>query len=157
MAKGFIVRRGGGAVAAIQAIAGDGIPVVYFSKLDGYGYYNGVHGTAMKEVAASSVTTLVTGSVRITFLLRRGSTSSTVFAQVYKNGSPVGTLRSTTTTAGAAFSEDFTFVKGDIFSLYGRVSINNLPVNIGFLLYQFTDIGFLAGQFVDFKTHFDNY
>lgn len=61
------------------------------------------------------------GTLRITFDLRVNSTvgSPTGYGQLYKNGSVIGTLRSTTSTSAVTFSEDISgIVKGDKIQLY---------------------------------------
>jgi len=57
------------------------------------------------------------GTYRITFTLTNGGGADVAHARIYRNGSAVGTDR--TTTSSAAFSEDITgWVSGDLIQIY---------------------------------------
>ena len=43
---------------------------------------------------------------------------NTVYGQIYRNGSPYGTLRSTTSTSPVTYTEDLEFAKGDTIELW---------------------------------------
>lgn len=59
------------------------------------------------------------GSVRIKFDLRTSNSGYAAYGRIYKNGSPVGTQRSTTSGSYVTYSEDFDNVtSGDNFQLY---------------------------------------
>ena len=52
-----------------------------------------------------------------------GGGNLTAYARIYKNGSPIGTIRSVAALQSVEFSEDFTgFQKGDLIQVYGWVS-----------------------------------
>lgn len=57
------------------------------------------------------------GSVRITFSLFSGSNTGTLNGQIYKNGAPVGTLRSylasTAYASSPSYAEDIAVIGGD--------------------------------------------
>ncbi|TZE82010.1 hypothetical protein FWJ32_07195 [Calorimonas adulescens] len=75
------------------------------------------------------------GSLRIKFGAKVGATSITGYAQIYRNGSPVGTLRSTTSTTYVTFTEDISgWNPGDLVQLYCYVSNNSYKM----YLYDFT-------------------
>lgn len=66
-----------------------------------------------------------TGSLRIRFTLR-SSNGQFVYAQIYYNGVPVGTLRSTDLTAPQEYSEDFNFTEikvTDELQVWARVNL----------------------------------
>ena len=59
------------------------------------------------------------GACRVKFDLRSGGAGSVVYGRIYKNGVAIGTEQSSTSTAYATFSEDFTgFVSGDLIQVY---------------------------------------
>ncbi|MBK9272807.1 MAG: hypothetical protein IPM48_14575 [Saprospiraceae bacterium] len=59
------------------------------------------------------------GSIRIKFDLQSSNGSYNAYGRIYKNGSPVGTERITTSTSYVTYSEDFDdVVIGDNFQLY---------------------------------------
>lgn len=60
---------------------------------------------------------MLSGTVRVTFYLSIGSGQSS-YAQIYKNGSPIGTLRSTNSTSNMIYTEDISISSGDYIQLY---------------------------------------
>lgn len=76
------------------------------------------------------------GTVRLKFEIKIIS-NNTVYAQIYKNGVAVGTLRSSTSNLYTAFSEDIVFSKGDLIQLYARtftasssVQVRNFQISV---------------------------
>ena len=74
------------------------------------------------------------GTLRISFKLRRvagGSGSPSVYGRVYRNGSAVGTERSTTSTSGDTYTQDISgWSAGDRIQVYGRTSDGNITVGV---------------------------
>lgn len=58
-----------------------------------------------------------------------GTGDTTVYGAVYKNGSIIGTSRSTISTTFVYFTEDLSFVAGDLLQLYTRVQDNSRTVS----------------------------
>lgn len=76
--------------------------------------------TAMTEVL--SITSNFSGTIQSYLGLRRySSTGDDVYAQIYINGSAVGTLRTATSTTYEYFTEDIDVEIGDTISVYGYV------------------------------------
>ena len=73
----------------------------------------------MKEFTISKLNPSPT-PLRISFFCRREDNDAAVNAQIYKNGEPVGTLRSSITISGVTFTEDLEFAEGDKVQLYAR-------------------------------------
>lgn len=59
------------------------------------------------------------GEIRTVLLLKSQEEGEAVYGQIYKNDVPFGTQRSTTSSTGETFTEDFSgLVKGDKIQLY---------------------------------------
>lgn len=58
----------------------------------------------------------------ISFAIRTCSSVYTAYGQIYKNGSPVGILRSTTNESYVTYTEDISFEMGDTIELWSRIS-----------------------------------
>lgn len=58
------------------------------------------------------------GVHRVKFLLFNNDAGAAVFGRIYKNGIALGTERSTSNSIPVLFTEDLTFVKGDLIQLY---------------------------------------
>lgn len=80
------------------------------------------------------------GTLRISFKLRRVAGGSlSVYGRVYRNGSAVGTERSTTSTSGDTYTQDISgWSAGDRLQVYGRtldysvhVGVSELRVSCG--------------------------
>lgn len=73
------------------------------------------------------------GTLRIKFDIKETSGSQTYFAKIYRNGSPVGTERSTTSSTYATFSEDLAgWSDGDTCEVYVKSSVAG-PTNTGYI------------------------
>ena len=59
------------------------------------------------------------GVLNVYFGLASSNPLGTAYGRIYKNGSPVGTERTTTTSN--AWSEDITVARGDLLQLYSKV------------------------------------
>jgi hypothetical protein len=65
------------------------------------------------------------GTLRIYFELRTNDAGKTAYAQIYRNGSPVGTQRSNSSTSFVSFTEDISgWSVGDYVQLYTWVTAN---------------------------------
>ena len=62
------------------------------------------------------------GKMRIKFSLRNIQSGRTAYAQIYRNGQPYGTERSTTSTTYVEFIEDLYFGVGDTIEIWGKCS-----------------------------------
>ncbi len=60
------------------------------------------------------------GTVTTFFTIEKVGSGNTVGWQIYKNGSPAGTLRSITTAGTYSFSENISVAAGDRIALHGR-------------------------------------
>jgi len=78
---------------------------------------NSTSPTKIKEIV-----NLVAGVWRVEFKLRTTNSAGTAYGQIYRNGSPYGTLRSTTSTTYVTFQEDLPFQVGDFIQLYVYIS-----------------------------------
>jgi hypothetical protein len=79
----------------------------------------------------------VGGEFRVPFTLRTsGGGGGTAYGQIYKNGSPIGILRSTTNESPQSYEEDFSgIVTGDLIQLYSRTNLAGRPaITAGFEL-----------------------
>jgi hypothetical protein len=85
------------------------------------------------------------GRVKVTFTLKEGGGGGTAFARIYKNGSPVGTERSTTSTTLVTYNEDITVDIGDKLQLYMKVSGTTSSITDNFEIK-------IAQEFVGFTT-----
>lgn len=74
------------------------------------------------------------GTLTISFKLRRAGGaggSLSVYGRVYRNGSAVGTERSTTSTSGDTYTQDISgWSAGDRIQVYGRTSDGNITVGV---------------------------
>ncbi len=77
--------------------------------------------TKHKEIRLSDLVK-ATPTFRIKFTLATENINSTAYGKIYKNGSPVGTERSTTSTSGVTYSEDIVFAAGDLVQVYAYAS-----------------------------------
>ena len=87
---------------------------------------------SVQETIATSITYIALkqirldrgGTLRISFKLRRvGGSLLPVYGRVYRNGSAVGTERSTTSTSGDTYTQDISgWSAGDRIQVYGRTS-----------------------------------
>jgi len=77
--------------------------------------------TKIKEIKIDSDFIGATKGVRVAFRLAASPTGGTTrYAKIYKNGSPIGTERSTT-GLGTDYDEDFSgFVAGDLIQVYAK-------------------------------------
>ena len=83
----------------------------------------------------------VTHTINVFFTL--GALNNNCHAQIYKNGTPIGTLRNQGASSGADFSEDFAgFVSGDLIQIYayaditGSAQIMNFRIRYDFGCYS---------------------
>jgi len=71
------------------------------------------------------------GTLRISFKLRRVGGTLPVYGRVYRNGSAVGTERSTTSTSGDTYTQDISgWSAGDRIQVYGRTSDYDSTVGV---------------------------
>jgi len=73
--------------------------------------------TKVKEIKM-----FLAGEYRVKFDLKSGQGG--VYGRIYKNGSPFGTERNTTSKTYVTFSEDLIFDEGDLCQLYGYTNNN---------------------------------
>lgn len=64
------------------------------------------------------------GTATLSFGLRNTVSASTVAAQIYKNGTAIGTLRTTSSTTVQTFVENIAISRGDLVQIYGRRTIS---------------------------------
>jgi len=88
------------------------------------------YSTRLKEIFSA-----VTGVWRVRFDLRSSSSAYTAYGAIYRNGSPHGASRSTTSTTYVTFTEDLSFTTGDRIQLYGAVSSGGTAYVRNFRLY----------------------
>lgn len=86
-------------------------------------YYTSM--TKHKEIRLSD---LIIGTVtlRIKFSLHTENVNATAYGRIYKNGSPFGTVRANTSITAIEYSEDLTFVAGDLIQIYAYSSSSNV-------------------------------
>jgi len=73
----------------------------------------------------------VTGTIRVKWKFRRDTASDyTVYTQVYKNGSAVGTEKSTTSAEYVEVYQDISVQFGDLVQLYGKTGLSGYPVYV---------------------------
>lgn len=82
--------------------------------------------TTYALVAGRCWTTRVTvsGTIRVRYVLTSEG-AQTVYGRIYRNGTAVGTERSTTSQSGVAFTEDIAISAGDLLQISMR-SINSI-------------------------------
>lgn len=73
--------------------------------------------TKLKECYAP-----IAGIYRIKFGLYIENVTATAFGRIYKNGSALGTERSTNSTTEVTFTEDLFFGQGDLIQVYCKTS-----------------------------------
>lgn len=73
------------------------------------------------------VTMLMAGVIRVSFSLKTNG-GSTAYGQLYKNGSPIGTLRSNTTTTEVTYTEDVSVAVNDKIEVWGYVASSGLSM-----------------------------
>lgn len=61
-----------------------------------------------------------TGTVRVIWSLQSGDGTNTVYGRIYKNGTAVGTERSTTSGTAVTYTDDISVSSGDVLQLYLR-------------------------------------
>ena len=67
------------------------------------------------------------GDIRIKFDIHTGNTARTAYGRIYKNGTAIGTERSTTSTSYVTFSEDIAdWLVGDYVELYVKISADDI-------------------------------
>ena len=72
------------------------------------------------------------GTLRIKFDLRASHPSYPVYAYIWRNGAPVGTMRSTNSTGYVTFSEDISgWSKGDLVQVFGYTIHSSYVVVVG--------------------------
>jgi len=76
----------------------------------------------LKEIVLSFTVTAT-----VYFQMRTSNSSYTVWARIYKNDSPYGTERSTTSTSWVSFSEDLSWNANDRCQLFGRATDTSVP------------------------------
>ena len=89
----------------------------------------------LKEVKLGAVPSGLT-SIRISFDLN--GNGGTVYAQIYRNGTAIGTERSTTSVTPVTFTEDFTtttWAKNDLIQLYAHVVTSGTVYVLNFRFY----------------------
>ncbi|MCB8816137.1 hypothetical protein [Desulfosporosinus shakirovi] len=67
------------------------------------------------------------GTFRITFEVITTTSGENAYGRIYKNYSPFGTQRISTSTSGTAFTEDLAFNAGDTLSIYGKTDEAGVP------------------------------
>ncbi|MBU3216641.1 hypothetical protein LL033_17470 [Clostridium estertheticum] len=85
------------------------------------------------------------GSIRIKYGLAKSQSASSAYSQIYKNGSPVGVLRSAQLTTDTIFIEDFICSKNDLFSIWGYSSdgqayVHNCCIGINTTILPLTQV-----------------
>jgi len=78
---------------------------------------------------AKEIKVLRTGYFRVSFDIRVEG-SSTVYGEVYRNDSPYGGTRSTTSTTYVSFSQDLFFEMGDLVQLYVKAATADVYVYV---------------------------
>lgn len=130
--------------------AGDDIVLYTRPYVDVYNEYDGSDFVKKLEVKIHK-----SGSIRIRFSLRGaksvfdGSYKGPGYAQIYKNGAPVGTLRTVKSDIYTTFTEDFAVAKNDLIQLYLRTTTSYTyvraedfqikivsPVDLGYVVEQ---------------------
>lgn len=81
--------------------------------------------TKVKEITCRFPATF-----RIAFGLSNDGNEQAVYGKIYKNGSPVGTERTTTSSAAVEFIEDLPFVLGDTIEIWSYTSNVSFAVEI---------------------------
>lgn len=81
-----------------------------------------VNGTATTMTKLVEFYVPRTGTITTTMYIKATSSNPTITGRIYKNGSPVGTTRTTTLNTYQAFSENIAVTKGDLIQLYGMTS-----------------------------------
>ncbi|MEY8001214.1 hypothetical protein AB8U03_13615 [Clostridium sp. Mt-5] len=72
--------------------------------------------SSIPQAVGAKITTNITGTVRITFTIFSEQSVASGYGQIYKNGSPIGTLKNSANLL--TYTQDFSCNKGDIFQLY---------------------------------------
>jgi len=99
------------------------------ASLPDYASGNYVDASAPSEVSnndtsyakAKELTPVVrAGTIKVAFDLKRDG--NTCYGKIYKNGSPVGTERSNTSSSYVEYTEDITVAVGDVISIYCKIS-----------------------------------
>jgi hypothetical protein len=106
------------------------------SLIDNNGTPKGTTSTTyikMKEITLSG-TIFPSGTMTLRFILYEAVGSGTAYGRIYRNGTPIGTERSTSSTNTANFyAEDFSFTDlkpGDTFELWAKHSTGGDTVNV---------------------------
>lgn len=98
--------------------AGNLIPVV--GDTVGISYDAAVGTTNNTFYRLKDIKVTRTGVYRIKYDLKSGTEGQTVEAQIYRNGTAYGTLRSQYGAAFATYTQDLLFAAGDSVQVYGR-------------------------------------
>jgi hypothetical protein len=119
-----------GVVAVVPWVVGDN----YEQGANAQRGVNSTTAVKLKEIRLQRK-----GNLRISFNLWSGDASATAYAQIYRNGSAVGTLRSTTSMSAVGFTEDISgWSLNDLCQLYVWASsttygafVNNFQLHVG--------------------------
>lgn len=95
----------------------------------------------MTYTKVKAVTVNTEGVYRIAFTIKTNSTARTAYGQIYKNGVPYGTERTTASTTGTTFTEDLYFDIGDEIQLYLKHSHATTASLSNFILSIFNVVG----------------
>ncbi len=110
-------------------VSGSNVGITSFAYLTKRGYSVGDDVIIFNDAASTSPSTATsytkhketrlsdlvkaTSTFRVKFTLATENVNSTAYGRIYKNGSPVGIER-VTTSSGVTYSEDIVFVAGDL-------------------------------------------
>jgi hypothetical protein len=64
----------------------------------------------------------IQGTIRTYFELRVATAGGTAYGQVYKDGTALGTARSTTSVSYVSFTEDLAFTQNSLYQVYGNAA-----------------------------------
>lgn len=87
--------------------------------------------TKVKEIVIGK-----TGTYTTSFDFQDSNGTGTAYARVYKNGSAVGTERSTSASSYSTYTENLSFQKGDLYQLYYKSDGSSTPRVANFRLYH---------------------
>jgi len=95
--------------------------------------------TKIKEITVADYAPKISdkdiGKLRIKFDLATNNTSVAAYGRIYKNGSAVGTERSTQSTSYVTFTEDLEFKAGDKIQLYAHSNGTSIASVRNFRIY----------------------
>lgn len=97
--------------------------------------------TSLTYVLVASAYINCGGALRVSFELRTTNSNATAYARIYKNGSPIGIERSTTSQTNVTFTEDISgFIPGDLIGFYTKISNNLYNSNVSYIKFKVASI-----------------